>query len=226
MTKESQKYYVFEMNMTILNILSFVLFIGLMILSFWLDPTTANLSNINLVVLLVFYVGYMILHELLHSLGYVLNGASFKKIVYGAYIEKGVFYCLCKQDISKRNILIAIMFPLVFIGIITYVVAIIFNLPTLLYLSILNIAGCIGDIIMFMYLVKLNKNIKFTEFDNPIQFAIYSSEDVSKIKHFGLDFIKETDMVSRTDLKKISISRGSIIISLIFIALLIINLIV
>lgn len=226
MTKDSKKYYIFEMNMTILNVLSLVLFIGLMALSFLLAPATANLFNIDLVVLLIFYVGYMILHELLHSLGYVLNGASFKKVVYGAYLEKGVFYCLCKQDISKRNILISIMFPLVFIGIITYVIALVFDLPTLLYLSLFNIAGCIGDIIMFVYLVKLNKDIKFTEFDNPIQFAIHSSEDVSKIKHFGLDFIKETDTVPRTDLKKVSISRGSIIIALIFVAILIINLIV
>lgn len=228
MTKETKnkKYYIFEMNMNILNILSLVLFGLVMFLSFLIAPKTADLNNINLVVLLIYYVGYMFLHELLHSIGYVINGANFKQVVYGAYLEKGVLYCLCKQNISKRNILISIMFPFVFIGLITYIIAIILNLPTLLYLSILNISGCIGDFVMFFYLIKLNKNIEFTEFDNPIQFAIHSSDDVSKIKHFGLNFIKESDTVPRNSLKKVSVSKGSIIITVILVVFLLLNLIV
>lgn len=223
---KNKKYYIFEMNMNILNILSLVLFGLAMLLSFLIAPKTADLNNINLVVLLVFYVGYMFLHEILHSIGYVLNGASFKQVVYRAYLEKGALYCLCKQDISKKNILISIMFPFIFIGLITYVIAIALDLPTLLYLSILNISGCVGDFIIFFYLIKLNKDIEFTEFDNPIQFAIRTSADVSKIKHFGLNFIKETTIVSRNSLKKISVSKGSIIITLVLIVFLILNLIV
>lgn len=228
MPKETapKKYYIFEMNMNVLNVLSLVLFGLVMFLSFLIAPKTADLTNINLVVLLICYVGYMFLHELLHSIGYVVNGANFKQVVYGAYLEKGVLYCLCKQNISKRNILISIMFPFIFIGLITYIIAIIFNLPTLLYLSILNISGCIGDLIMFFYLVKLNKNIEFTEFDNPLQFAIYSSDDVSKINHFGLNFIEKTTTVPRNSLKKISVSKGSIIITLVLVIFLLLNLIV
>ena len=69
---------------------------------------------------------------------------------------------------------------------------------------------------MFMYIIKLNKNIEFSEFDNPIQFAIYSNEDVSKVKHFGLNFIKTADKLERKDLKKITISKGTIIVLIIF----------
>lgn len=226
MAKDNKKYYIFEMNMTIINILSLILLAICMAASFIIAPKTADLKNINLVILLVFYVGYMFLHELLHSLGYVLNKASFKKIVYGAYLEKGVLYCLCKQNISKRNICISILFPFTFIGVITYVIAIFYNLPTLLYLSILNISGCSGDLIMFFYLLKLNKDIEFTEFDNPIQFAIHSSEDVSKISHFGLNYIESTASVPRNDLKKFHVSKASIIIALVFLTFLFLNLII
>ena len=143
----------------------------------------------------------MLLHELLHSASYVLNGANFKNVIYGAMLEKGVLYCLCKENITKRNILVSLMTPLFIIGIITFVISIIFELPYLLFLSIFNISGCAGDIIMFAFISKL-KRVEFTEFDNPIDFAIYTREDVTKIKSLGLNFIEKCDEVKREYLTK------------------------
>lgn len=212
MSKEDKKkYYIFEMNIKALNIVSIAIFILLILLSYLIVPKIADLTKIDLVSVLIFYIVYMLLHELLHSLGYVLHGANFKNIVYGAYLEKGVLYCLCKQNITRRNILNSLLFPFFYIGIVTYIIAIIFNIPMLLYLSILNISGCAGDILMFLYIIKLNKNIEFSEFDNPIQFAIQSNEDVSKISHFGLNYIQETSTLSRKVSKKVSISKGTTI---------------
>lgn len=212
MSKEDKKkYYIFEMNIKVLNIVSIAIFILLILLSYLIVPKIADLTKIDLVSVLIFYIVYMLLHELLHSLGYVLHGANFKNIVYGAYLEKGVLYCLCKQNITRRNILNSLLFPFFYIGIVTYIIAIIFNIPMLLYLSILNISGCAGDILMFLYIIKLNKDIEFSEFDNPIQFAIQSNEDVSKISHFGLNYIQETSTLSRKVSKKVSISKGTII---------------
>ena len=39
-----------------------------------------------------------------YTISYVLNGADFKKVTYGAHLEKGVLCCLCKQNISKRDL--------------------------------------------------------------------------------------------------------------------------
>lgn len=214
-TKE-KKYYIFEFNMAIMNIVSVAIFVILILLSAFMIPDTGNPGNVNLVILLVLYFGYMVLHEIFHSIAYVLYGGSFKKIIYGAYLEKGIFYCQCKQNITRKNILNALLFPLFYLGIVTFIIAVIFDLQTLLFLSIFNISGCAGDILMFMYIIKLNKNIEFSEFDNPIQFAIYSNEDVSKVKHFGLNFIKTADKLERKDLKKITISKGTIIVLIIF----------
>lgn len=222
MPKE-KKYYIFELNMGIINTFSIIIFILLIILSRFINPKVSDMTSIDLIPLLIGYIIYMLLHELLHSLGYVLHGAKFKNIVYGAYLEKGVLYCLCKQNISKKNILNSILFPLFYIGIITYIIAMTFNVPILLYLSILNITGCSGDILMFLYIMKLDKSIEFSEFDNPIQFAIHSNEDVSKISHFGLNFVKEKTTIPRKNLKKFEISKGSIIIAIILAIILIID---
>lgn len=213
---KEKKYYLFEIDMVPMNILSIIIFVVLIIFSYLLFPDIANPSKINLVLLLILYFGYMCLHEIFHSIAYKLYGGDFKKIIYGAYLEKGVFYCQCKQNITRKNILNALMFPLFYLGIATFIIAVIFKLPVLLFLSILNLSGCAGDIVMFMYIIKLKKNIEFSEFDNPIQFAIYSNEDVSKIKHFGLKFIETTDKLERKDLKKITISKGTIIVLIIF----------
>ena len=164
---------------------------------------------------------YLFLHEILHSLAYVIYGGKYNKITYGIALELGVLYCLCKQNISKNNILHSLMYPFVIIGIITYIISIIYNLPILLWLSIFNISGCSGDIIMFMFISKL-KNIEFSEMDDPISFAIYTSEDISKIKHYGLEYLGAEDKISRNDFTKIKVSKKSyyIIITMIIFAIL------
>lgn len=224
MSKENKKYHIFELNVGKLNIVCIILFILMIILTKILYKGDLNqyLSEVNLMLLLLAYVGTMLIHELLHSLAYVLYGGEFKKIVYGAYLEKGVLYCLCKQDITRKNILNALMFPLFYIGIIPYVIAIIFNLPFLLLLAIVNIVGATGDIMMFIYIYSLDKEIEFTEFDNPIRFAIHTKKDIN-VKFFGLDYIETTTSLPRKDLKKLTISKGSYVALIILIILTILS---
>ena len=168
--------------------------------------------------LILVNVALMLVHELLHSLAYVIYGGDFKKIVYGAYLEKGVLYCLCKQNITRKNILNSLMFPLFYIGIIPYIIALIFKWPFLLFLAIMNIVGATGDIIMFIYIMSLPKEIEFTEFDNPIRFAIHTNKEI-KVKFFGLDYIETLKNVPRNNLKKVTISKASYIVFAILIVL-------
>ena len=111
------------------------------------------------------------------------------------------------------------MYPLFFIGVVTYIVSIIWNLPLLHLLSIFNISGCSGDIIMFIFISRLDKDIEFTEMDDPISFAIYSDKDVNKISHFGLKYLGTKEKVLRTDFKKIKVSKASYIIIIVLLVL-------
>ena len=70
------------------------------------------------------------------------------------------------------------------------------------FLSIFNISGCVGDIVTFMYIIKLDKDICFSEMDDMLSFSIYSSNDVSKVSHYGLKYIKSVSSIERKDLKK------------------------
>ena len=64
----------------------------------------------------------------------------------------------------------------------------------------------------FLFIIKLPKDIKFSELDDGVAFAILSDKDVSKIKHYGLDFVEKKDTIKRTDFKKIRVSKLSYIV--------------
>ena len=220
--KDKKKYYIFKMNMPVLNIFSFVLlgiFIGIGILiykDFWKEYTD-NFYKMGL--FLLAYFGYMILHELLHGFSYRIHGAKGKNITFGVHLEKSILCCLCKQDITKKNILISLLYPFFFIGIVTYIIGAIFKLPMLFLLSIFNLGGCIGDLIMFIFILKLPKDIKFAEFDDPTSFAILSSEDLSDRKPFGLKYDSTKETLEQKDMKKLRVS-GRSILFMIFLAIL------
>ena len=226
MEKSSKKYHIFEINVGKLNVICIVLFILLVALSALLYKGDLALEfyKVNLMLLILANVVMMLVHELLHSLAYKLYGGDFKKIVYGAYLEKGVLYCLCKQNITRKNILNSLMFPLFYIGIIPFIIAIIFELPFLLFLAIMNIVGATGDIMMFIYIVSLPKDIEFSEFDNPIRFAIYTDKKIN-YRPFGLDYIESTKTLSRKDMKKLTISKGSYIALIILLVLTVLSIV-
>ncbi len=216
MNKE-KKYYIYEMNGILLQIISIIILIVMLILTAYLSNTVI-ITNQDLKLIFLLIIPYLILHELLHSIAYVINGASFKNITYGAHLEKGILCCLCKQNISKRNILISLLFPFVIIGVITYIIGISINNNILVWLSVLNISGCSADLIMFFDLLKL-KNFEYSEYDNPMAFGLYTNIDLSKTKLFGLKYIGKAENLEKNNMKKVSISKFSIIAFIIFILL-------
>ena len=208
---KKKKYYLFEMNMTILNIVSIALFFLMVLLTvvFYKVGIIHN-WNYSMGIILIAMIPYFMLHEVFHSIAYVLHGADFKNITYGAHLEKGILCCLCKQNINKRNILTSLLYPFIFLGVITYILGIVIDSPLLIALSAINISGCSGDLVMFLGFLPL-KNFEYCEYDNPTAFGLYSSDDLSKKKLFGLKYIETKDKLEIHDLKKISISKTSII---------------
>lgn len=209
-----KKYYLYEMDMNVLNIVSIILFILMMLITLLIPNFSFN--NNDIFICFVYMIPYLCLHEILHSIGYFLHGASWKNITFGAHLEKGVLCCLCKQNVSKKCILISLIYPLFFIGIVTYIISIFINSSVLLFLSILNISGAAGDIIMFLNFLKI-KDFEYSEFDDPTSFGLYSSNDLSNLKLFGLKYKEAKTSLDIKDYNKIKISTTSIILFIIII---------
>lgn len=216
---KDKKYHIYEMDLNILNVVSLVLFFLMVLLTYFLYKYRI-INNWDYPVGLIFLlmIPYLILHEILHSISYVVMGADFKNITYGAHLEKGVLCCLCKQKISRANILVSLLTPFFLIGVVTFIIGIVLDSPLLISLSIVNISGCAGDIIMFIDFLFL-KNFEYSEFDNPTAFALYADSDYEKKKLFGLNYLESTKQVRIKELKKVTISKTSIIGFLIILVL-------
>lgn len=204
------KFYKYSMNMKVLNIFSLALFIP-----FYLIIVFLGYSSFIDFRCLVIYFLWMFLHEFLHGIGFSLNhGIDRRKIVYGANLEKGIFYCMCKDKISKNGILISLMFPFFFIGVLTLIIGFVFNIPILVILSLFNIAGCAGDLAMFFSFVRLPM-FSYIDLDDCTGFVLVSESDLSSYRLFGMNLVESGDysnMGRASDYKKFTISRLSWII--------------
>ena len=68
------------------------------------------------------------MHEIIHGIAFMLfKDVQNKKVTFGAKLESGIFYCMCKQNITKKVILTSLLFPLTIIGIITLIIGMILN---------------------------------------------------------------------------------------------------
>ena len=200
------KYYRYSLNMKKINIFCIII----MIIIFMIIASMGYFSYLNFRCLILYFF-WMFLHEFIHGIGFYISGAKHKNIVYGANLEKGIFYCMCKEKINKKSIMISLFFPFVFIGIITLIIGLILNNPILIILSLLNIAGCAGDIAMIISFLKIPE-FSYLDLDDCTGFVLVSDSDLAKYKLFGLDLI-ESDNYSKlqkaSNYKKITISKLS-----------------
>lgn len=177
-----KKYFHYELNMTIMNILSIVLFI-LPFVVLILCGYSINFHFNGIVFIGMFF--YLIVHELFHALGYSLFTKNKKNIKIGITLEKGVFYAACQELISKKAIIISLLLPLIFLSIIPFPIAVIFHIDWLTLYSVMNFGGAIGDILMTILILKMPKAISYIDYDNSVGAYLISDTDVSHINSLG-----------------------------------------
>lgn len=221
MKKQELKYYKYKIKLGVGNIFaSIILILLLILLYFTFDNYYFNLTYNKVLIM----IGYFILHELLHYIGYLINkNVKNKDLCLGMCLEKGVMYCRCTNEISRTAVMISLLTPFTVTGIISLIISYIFDMPFLAFLSVSNIAGSYFDILMFIQMLKMPKDIKFAEYDECDAYYIISNKDLTNIKTKGISLV-ETDKYNKIKLKskdnkKIEISIFSIIILIILVAL-------
>ena len=209
-----RKYYKYKLNLSTLNFVSILLFIVALLPVLNSVAKYLESNEKNFAIAFIFYLLWVILHELLHGIGHLVCGSKLNDLSFGAALEKGVLFCLIRKEIGKKQILISLMFPFFFIGVLTYIIGIIINSPLLLVLSIANISGAVGDLIMFFNFIKLKNDITYIEPGDGTSFYIMSNNLLNK-KMFGLKYVEEGEYDSsmfNNSTKKIDIKKSSYII--------------
>lgn len=220
---KNKKNYIYKMNTGVMNLIALIILVILFLtINSFID--VLNLSNFELALLIPLMLVWFITHELIHGVGYYITGVNPKDITYGAKLEKGVLYCLCTGKTSKKSILISLILPFLIIGIFTLILGIIFSNNILIYLSICNIAGCSGDLIMFYHFLKI-KDFYYTELADGTSFSIDTNIPLSDKKLFGLRLVEVKENITNktSNIKKVSISKLSYLIFIILICLSVFN---
>ncbi len=207
-----KKYYKYELNMLIANILSIVMFIVpiiiLAILKFDFYSSNSGLFLLELIL-------YFIIHELLHGLGFLIFAKNKKNIKFGITLEKGVLFAACQEKINKKAALISIALPLVVLTFITFPIGILFKLPNLVSLSILNFGGAIGDILMFILILRAPSDVEYIDYNTDIGCYLISENNLENYTSFGFKLTehgKESDKRIDESIKRLYVSKTSAII--------------
>lgn len=222
MSTTNKKAYVYKMNLIPANVLSIVILILAAALALFLRVELWN-KDMNYFVVFILIILYLMLHELLHGIGYFLGGTKRKYITYGIELEKGIFYAMAYSKLTKKNILISLQMPFMVIGVITFIIGVIFNIPLLVLLSVVNISGASMDLAMFIYFLRLPKDFTYSESGNPDEFVVISGEDLTKKKSIFLKTVEVKDYKEKDfefkNYKKIKVTKTSIILLVLFLLL-------
>lgn len=185
-----RKYYKFEIDTVKGNILCILITI-IAIIPAW-NIMIKYIENINmkeLGILIFAYLLWMFLHEILHGIGHIICGVKPKDLSFGSSLEKSVLFCLVRREVNKKGILVSLIFPFFFIGIVTYIIGVIINSPLLISLSILNIGGASMDLTMFLQFIRLGEDITYIEPGDGTSFYLISNNNINKL--YGLKKVEE-----------------------------------
>ena len=172
------KAYIYKFNLGMANLFSIVILVLLIVLTYFI---TGEFPIRYYPFLMTTMILYFILHEILHGIGYMISGAKPKNVYFGIALEKGILYCLCRQEVKKKCILTSLQMPFTVIGLITYIVGIIIKNDLLTFLSIANLVGASMDLVMFFYIARI-KNVRYSETDANDEFVLITDEDLTKKK--------------------------------------------
>lgn len=216
MKKKSKKqYFIYNLDKKSVNLAFLISFCIFLIINFKHFTFLFTLKNFLIFIACNFI--FLIMHEFLHFLGYILGGADKNKIKFGIKIEKGLTYAICQDKLSKKSAIRALLLPFIVLGFMGYIIGIISNNSLLILLSIFTMIGGVGDIILALFLKKLPASIQYQERDNPLEFLIIHNHN--KIYYgFGIEFKEKINNI-KINTNKLEISNFSKIILSIFIIL-------
>ena len=114
---------------------------------------------------MVFYlIGVIVLvvvHELVHGLTWsFFTPHGFKDIEFGIMKPSMTPYCTCLVPLKKEQHMIGTVMPLIVLGIIPMIIAILTANPGLLFISVIMSASAAGDIMILHRMLGYKTNAK------------------------------------------------------------------
>lgn len=154
--------HVIELNMKSIHIWALVftlvfIFIGGFAAVMIHGESSFSFSLLGIVLWVVFYLLFIVLHEIFHLIGFMLWGGCKKEdLVYGVNRELGIAYAGTKKVLPVHAMKKALLLPFWMTGLLPFVIGIWLNSPVLIMASAFLIGGAAGDFSMYRQLRKVN----------------------------------------------------------------------
>ena len=114
----------------------------------------------KMLVLLLVLIISIVIHELLHGFGWRLSCKNgFKSIRFGVIWSKLTPYCNCKEPLGFKQYLIGAILPLVILGLIPSIIALVIGNIYVLYFGAFSIIAAGGDMLISLNMRKYPKAI-------------------------------------------------------------------
>ena len=225
---EDAKSYEVKYDLVVMNIVGIVYFIVLVFILYLMFKNNFLTGNfdfeeeryaINLGIFMLVMIFWFVLHEIIHGIFYVIGGAKKEDISYGCVLEKGLFYCKCNHNITKKNAMLSLLAPFTIIGVITLIISFILGDVIFLVLSVMNLEGACADLCVFSFFLRLGDDVLFREVGDTSTFVLTTKEDLTKRKILGIKsfrLLKDGELPPDKVDKLITVTKPSKIILIIF----------
>lgn len=155
------KAILYTMPLIVPLIIVFILMHGYWTMFSYKEFSIAMIINLILIVV----------HELIHGITWSrFTEKGWDAISFGVIWKMLTPYCTCNEALTKKHYIIGALMPLVVLGLIPAIAALITGSSVLLWIGILMIIGAGGDIYMSLLLWKFEDNGQETIFmDHPCE---------------------------------------------------------
>ena len=127
--------------------LGFILISGIVTVGMFWNRIDVTFDLIGVALYLLSFLAFVIVHEVLHGLSFVVfSGQSWKTIRFGLVLKNGLAYCISLVPVTIRRARWSLMMPLYVICIPLYLYGIFTSSFALAILAILFASGSVGDI--------------------------------------------------------------------------------
>lgn len=128
--------------------------------------------------LLVLFLAGIVVHELLHGIGWAHYAkGGWKSISFGVMWKMLTPYCHCNEPMGTRAYMVGALAPLVILGLVPAVVSLFVGSIALLAWGIIFIAAAAGDIWMAWLLSKEDPGSTILDHPNEAGFYVFPKEE-------------------------------------------------
>ncbi|MBQ9268964.1 MAG: DUF3267 domain-containing protein [Oscillospiraceae bacterium] len=128
---------------------------------YFLVHRSLDFASSHFLLMLVAFVVLIVVHELIHGVCWsIFTPHHFKDVEFGVMRSSLTPYCTCLVPLGKKQYIFGAVMPLLVLGILPMIVAIIIGNPDLLFLGILMADGGAGDIMIIHRILTFRSGAK------------------------------------------------------------------